>query len=84
MSDFQAALRKGLVVRVKFIKKDGSDRTLIGTTNLDNIPKVDHPRNTGKAESVGIQRIYDLEIGEWRSVSLNSIKEWEETNYEGV
>lgn len=82
MSDFRAALKKGLTVKVQFTKKDGTSRTLIGTTNFDRIPKVDHPRNTGKAEAAGVQRIYDLEIGEWRSVSLASIKKWEETEYE--
>jgi hypothetical protein len=82
MSDMKAALKKGLTVKVKFTKKDGTLRTLIGTINFDRIPKVDHPRNTGKAETAGVQRIYDLEIGEWRSVILSSIKEWEETQYE--
>ena len=82
MSDFKAALKKGLTVKVKFTKKDGTSRTLIGTTNFDRIPKVDHPRNTGRAEAAGVQRIYDLEIGEWRSVTLASIKEWAETEYE--
>ena len=82
MSDFRAALKKGLTVKVKFIKKDGTSRTLIGTTNLEIVPKVDHPRNTGKAEAQGVQRIYDLEIGEWRSVPLDRIKAWEEVEYE--
>jgi len=82
MSDFRSSLKKGMIVKVVFTKTDGSRRTLIGTTNLDRIPKVDHPRNTGRAESVGVQRIYDLEIGEWRSVRLTSIQKWEESDYE--
>ena len=82
MSDFKAALKKGITVKVKFIKKDGTSRTLIGTTNFDRIPKVDQPRNTGRAEAAGVQRIYDLEIGEWRSVPLDRIISWEETEYE--
>ena len=82
MTDIRSALKKGKIVKVKFVKKDGQNRTLIGTTDLKKIPKVDHPRNTGKAEAEGVQRVYDLEIGEWRSVPLDRIKEWEETEYE--
>ena len=81
-SELRAALKKGLTIKVDFVKKDGSNRTLIGTINFDRIPKVDHPRNTGKAEATGVQRIYDLEIGEWRSVPLDRIVSWEETEYE--
>ena len=82
MTDLQAALKNGIVVKVVFTKVDGSSRTLIGTTNPSLIPKVDHPRNTGRAESAGVQRIYDLEISEWRSIRLNSIKEWKQTEVE--
>lgn len=80
-SDFITALKKGATVKVVFIKKDGSERTLIGTTNLESIPKVDHPR-TDRAPAKGVQRIYDLEIGEWRSVSLDAIQKWQTTEYE--
>ena len=81
MSDFRNALKNGLTVKVVFTKKDGSDRTLIGTTNMKAIPSVDHPR-TDRPSSNIVQRIYDLEIGEWRSVRLDSIKKWEVTEYE--
>lgn len=77
MNDFQKALRQGAIIQVVFIKKDGTKRVLKGTTDLNQIPKVDHPRSTGKADSPGVQRIYDLEIGDWRSVTLSSIKDWE-------
>lgn len=76
MSDFRKALKQGAIVQVVFVKKDGEKRVLKGTTDLNQIPKVDHPRSTGKADSPGVQRIYDLDIGEWRSVILSSIKEW--------
>lgn len=76
MNDFQKALRQGAIIQVVFIKKDGTKRVLKGTTDLNQIPKVDHPRSTGKADSPGVQRIYDLEIGDWRSVTLSSIKDW--------
>ena len=82
MLDFLNALKKGKTIKVVFTKTDGTSRTLIGTTNLDVIPKVDHPRNLGRAASQGVQRLYDLEIGEWRSVRLSSIQKWEESDYE--
>ena len=77
MNDFINALKSGEIVRVVFIKKDGTNRTLTGTTDLRQIPKVDHPRATNKADSPGVQRIYDLDIGEWRSIILTKIKKWE-------
>lgn len=82
MSGFESALKAGKTIKVVFIKKDGEKRTLIGTTNMDRIPKVDHPRVTDRAQATGVRRVYDLEIGEWRSVPLDRIKEWEETEYE--
>lgn len=80
-TDMIAALKKGATVKVVFIKKDGSERTLIGTINLENIPKIDHPR-TDRASAQGVQRIYDLEIGEWRSITLDAIQMWQQTEYE--
>ena len=82
MSDFVSSIRKGKIIKVIFTKANGEKRTLIGTTDLKRIPKVDHPRSTGRAEAVGVQRVYDLEIGEWRSVPLDRIISWEETEYE--
>jgi len=76
-----AALKKGATIKVVFTKKDGSERTLIGTINLENIPKTDHPR-TNRASTQGVQRIYDLEIGEWRSITLDNIQKWHHTKYE--
>jgi hypothetical protein len=80
-SDFVTALKNGATIKVVFIKKDGSERTLIGTTNLKNIPKVDHP-HTNRTPARGVQRIYDLEIGEWRSVSVDAIQMWQKTEFE--
>jgi hypothetical protein len=82
MSGFESALKAGKIIKVVFTKKDGDTRILIGTTNMDRIPKVDHPRATDRAQPTGVRRVYDLEIGEWRSVPLDRIKEWKETEYE--
>jgi hypothetical protein len=82
MSGFEKALQAGKVVRIKFTKKDGSSRTLIGTTDLQRIPKVDHPRAaSNRTKPEGVQTIYDLEIGEWRSIRFDSVQEWKETEF---
>jgi len=82
---FAKALSDGVIVKVVFRKKDGTTRTLNGTTDLKKVPKVDHPSKDGKkADSPGVQRIYDLDIGEWRSVILTTIKKWEPIDYELV
>lgn len=52
--------------RVVFMKKDGSVREMICTTNLSLVPAELHPRGTGKY-NIDIQRVFDLELNEWRS-----------------
>lgn len=84
MNGFESALNSGKTIRVLFVKKDGTERILIGTSNLSLIPKVDHPRSSDRTVAKGVRRVYDLEIGEWRSVPLDRIKEWTETESETV
>jgi hypothetical protein len=52
--------------RVVFMKKDGSVREIVCTTNLSLVPTELHPRGTGKY-NIDIQRVFDLELNEWRS-----------------
>ena len=58
------------VVKFSFVKKDGSVRNAMGTTNLTLISESDRPKsstNTGPRVN-----FYDIQIGEWRSVSEDS------------
>ena len=55
------------VVRFFFKKKDGSLRSALGTTALDNIPTKHHPKGNG--HSPKIVPFFDLNKQSWRSVS---------------
>ena len=63
-------LRTGLV-QFAFVKKDGTLRTAMGTTNLTHIPADQHPQGVREA-SPKVVTFWDLLSGEWRSVSINS------------
>jgi hypothetical protein len=52
--------------RVVFMKKDGSVREMICTTNLALVPADLHPKGSGKF-NINVQRVFDLELNEWRS-----------------
>lgn len=61
-------------LRITFTKADGSDREMLCTINEAAIPADKHPKGTGRAASEGIQRVYDLEVGEWRSFKWSNVK----------
>lgn len=58
--------------RIVFMKKDGSIRTMLCTTNLSYIPVEQHPQGTGKY-NINIQRVFDLELNEWRSFQKSNL-----------
>ena len=73
-------------VTVIFDKKDGSERTMLCTTNKDIIPKAVHATNTansidfptGKSNrkvNEDVMPVYDLEAGTWKSFRWDSIKQ---------
>lgn len=67
------ALKNG-PVEIKFIKLDGSVRTMIATTNTDLFTynhvgsPIQHDPN--------IVRVWDLMNDGWRSIRLNSVISW--------
>lgn len=63
--------------RVVFMKKDGTIRTMICTTNLEYVPTELHPKGHGKF-NINIQRVFDLELNEWRSFYKNYLMSVEE------
>jgi hypothetical protein len=68
-SELRSRLREG-VVQFAFKKIDGSLRTAVGTTQLSSIPAEHWPK--GSRESSPLQVPYwDVEKGEWRSVSTS-------------
>lgn len=68
-------------VVVVFTKKDGTERKMRCTLNSRLLPKVEviesdfkklSTRNISRSDSA--QRVYDLDIMQWRSFSWNSVK----------
>ena len=73
-------------VTVIFTKKDGTERTMLCTTNENLIPQVIHETNTdnpidfpvGKSPrkvNPDLMSVYDLEAAGWRSFRWDSLKQ---------
>jgi hypothetical protein len=60
------------LVKVVFTKKDGTERTLIGT--IKNVPEEHMPKggNDGSL-NMDVYRCFDVEADGWRSFRLDSI-----------
>ena len=85
VSEVVDKIKSGKNVRVKFIKRDGSDRIMCCTLDFSKIPEERHPKkieSTANFKSVGINdplRVYDVEKDGWRSIPLNRL-EWLSVN----
>lgn len=73
----QHRLQQG-VVQVKFIKADGSERTMLATTRAELIaqPTVSDPDKPRRAATPGVLRVWDTEKSAWRSIVEARILEW--------
>lgn len=77
MFDYSALSNSGLIVT--FLKKDGTERVMRCTTNLDMIPAEKHPKGDkpikeGEEKKVETaKRVFDLEKQEWRSFRYDSV-----------
>jgi len=60
------------IVTIKFTKKDGTDRVMKATLH-DRL--VANTNGTGRKENAEVISVTDVEIDEWRSIRLDSIKE---------
>lgn len=60
-------------MKIVFIKKDGSTRTMICTTNMDIIPSESHPKGSRQESNSNIKKVYDLEKEAWRSFRIDSV-----------
>lgn len=68
------ALRTG-VCGIVFVKRDGSLREALGTTDLMRIPVHSHPKGRGRYIP-GIITFYDLVKQEWRSLRRTGLVGW--------
>ena len=66
------ALDRGLV-EVVFIKKDGTERTLVATLREDLIPEDRKPKGGERVASIEVQPVYDVENDGWRSFRWDSV-----------
>ena len=66
-------LGTGALVRLVFTKKDGTERVLIGTRNLDRIPAELHPKGSETEKKSDAFPVYDVEAGGWRSFKPDSL-----------
>ena len=67
-------LTNGETITVTFTKKDGTERTMYCTRNAAAIPQDKQPKGSGKTKAEHIIVAFDLEKGEWRSFSEESVK----------
>lgn len=67
-AELTEALAKGHAT-VTFTKKDGSTRTMKCTAQEGVIPATASTRDVA-----GVQTVYDLDLGEWRSFRWDSVK----------
>ena len=81
--DAQELLRDG-ICEVMFEKKDGSERLMKCTLNLDYVPEEMKQFQLHKGEKVlenlDILKVYDVDVQDWRSFILENVK-YISTNY---
>ena len=59
---------------VVFTKKDGTQRMMTCTRDLNRIPEESHPKGTGRKESTEALPVWDIRKKAWRSFRADSIK----------
>jgi len=71
-------------VKIKFEKKDKTERIMRCTLNFKNIPVKDHPKSVNFPQILKliqknkIMHVYDLDKKDWRSVPFDRV-EWLDT-----
>lgn len=72
-------IKSGL--RVTFTKKDGSERKMYCTLVESRIPADKRPKSVSESEVTSTTgsavRVFDTEVGEWRSFRWDSVKQVE-------
>ena len=60
-------------VAIAFIKKDGTERSMRCTLNMEVIPKDKHPKSKSSTDLKDSLAVYDTDKEEWRSFRWDSI-----------
>lgn len=66
-------LKQGKIITVTFTKKDGSNRVMRCTKNMEFIPTDKHPSGNGKPQTHKNIVVFDLDAGDWRSFTPSSV-----------
>lgn len=61
------------VVKVLFLKKDGTERTMNCTLNENLIPSEKNPKGTGKKQNENVVAVFDTDKNDWRSFRYDSV-----------
>jgi len=72
-------------VKFTFLKKDGSERMVRGTTNLTYVPSEKYPKIQNEADpdykprkvNESVVSYFDLDIGEWRTFIKDNLIEFD-------
>ena len=76
-SDNTRKYLKGLlsnsIWRVRFTKRDGTQRTMFCTRNMELIPEENHPKGSNLAENPDVLRVWSVKDEGWRSFRFDSI-----------
>lgn len=81
--DFWRKIYDEDVVKIKFLKKDGTIRIMKATLNFTYIPKPKQPKKVDMSKIVKLMQnskiihVYDLEKKDWRSVPFERV-DWME------
>lgn len=65
------------VCRVVFTKKDGEERDMVCTRQIDRVPLEHRPKGTGRPEPEHTIRVYVPEVQGWRSINVDTVKLFE-------
>jgi len=61
-------------LHITFTKADGTERKMRGTLIESHIPSDKTPKGVDRAWPENVQRVFDRDVGEWRSFRWDSIK----------
>ena len=59
-------------ISFSFIKKDGTERKVLGTHNFNLIPVEAYPKDSSTNNESSNVKFYDLEAAGWRSLSADT------------
>lgn len=71
---------KNRVLKIVFIKKDGSERTMFATRSQAADPQYQKKTDRVKKKHDHLLSVIDIEIGQWRTINIDNIISAEFTN----